>query len=161
MQHHRRFLRGFMLTAFIVCNPIFIAYSDEDMSEQGVGRYTRETNKPFIDVLTDVEFAISQFNYRLTGRNRVGSAIAGMEEGGYKEATVLHFCNTQAAAEILEINTAYLLHMPCRITVRERLDSSAVVVDARLLTEDDPAMLDIAKRVNKMMKEIVNFSIQD
>lgn len=122
-------------------------------------RYTRESNKDFSDVISDLEFAISQFNYRLTGRNQVGAAIGDMQNKAREKATVLHFCNTQAAKEILDINPLYLLHMPCRITVREQGD--VVLVDARLLSEEDLAMKKIALRVNKMMRDIVDFAVTD
>ncbi|MCB1754045.1 MAG: DUF302 domain-containing protein [Gammaproteobacteria bacterium] len=155
-----RLLAGLALLLLLVSGQAVLA--DDGLSEKQVGRYTRETvKKNFTDVVADVEFAISQFNYRLTGRNRVGASIAEMDGEKFKEATVLHFCNTQAAKEILAIDSSYLLHMPCRITVRERLEDNAVVVDARLLTEADPAMLEVARRVNKMMRDIVNYAVQD
>ncbi len=122
-------------------------------------RYTRQSQKSYADVIADLEFAVSQHNYRLTGRNRVGKAIGEMEEKVLPQATVLHFCNTQAAKDILDINPEYLLHMPCRITVREQGD--AIMIDARLLPENDPQMLKIALKVNKMMRSIVDFAAKD
>ncbi len=123
-------------------------------------RFTLESRKPFEDVIMDLEFAISQFNYRLTGRNRVGSAIASMENRPYPKSTVLHFCNIQAAKEIIEINPLFLLHMPCRITVREQ-GTASVIIDARLVPENDPAMHEVALRVNKMMRDIVIFGADE
>ncbi len=119
-------------------------------------RFTLETDKPFDDVIEDIEFAISQHNYRLTGRNNVGSAISSMDNKAYGEATVLHFCNIQAAKEIIEINPLYFLHMPCRITVHEQ-GIGKVIIDARLVPENDPQMHSIAIRVNNMMRDITRF----
>ena len=115
-------------------------------------RYRLSTKKAFQDVVDDIEFAISQNNYRITGRNMIGSAISKRTETPYPNAIIIHFCSLQAAKEIYDINPDFLLHMPCRISVREA--SNEVIIEARLVPENDQKMHETALRVNHMMQNI-------
>ena len=116
-------------------------------------RYTAHTSKPFEEVLADLEFAIGEHNFRLTGRDRIGAAIAERNASAFPPATVLHFCNLEYARQLLEVDPRYLLHMPCRIALYEHADRVTVV--ARLLPDDGPAPL-LSNRVNDILKAIVS-----
>ena len=115
-------------------------------------RYTISTKKSFEDVVDDIEFSISQNNYRITGRNMIGNAISKRTESPYPKSIIIHFCSLQAAKEIYDINPDFLLHMPCRISVRE--DSEKVLIEARLVPENDQKMRGTALRVNRMLRNI-------
>ena len=119
-------------------------------------RYTVISQKPYDDVLEDLEFSISQHNYRITGRNQIGNAIAQSENIDYANSTIVHFCNLQAAREIYDINPEFLLHMPCRITLREA--NGSVIVEARLVPENDPELKEISLRINAMMRSIADYA---
>lgn len=116
-------------------------------------RYTAHTSKPFADVLADLEFAIGEHNFRLTGRDTIGAAIAERNAIAFDAATVLHFCNLEYARQLLEADPHYLLHMPCRIALYER--AGRITVEARLLPEGDPAPL-LNTRINGILKAIVS-----
>lgn len=128
-------------------------------AESGHSRpYSRYTDKAFDDVVFDLEFAITQANYRLTARNRVGEAIAEMRESPYPKGTLLHFCNSQIAASVLDIKPDYLLNMPCKISVREVENGKRVVVETYLLgATDDPELAPILDSINATLREIVAF----
>lgn len=121
-------------------------------------RYTVGTTKSYEDVLDDLEFSISQYNYRVTGRNHIGQAIAQSELVGYPRSAIIHFCNLRAAREILDINPDFLLHMPCRVSLRE--NKGIVLVEARLVPETDPRTKEIALRINAMMRDIADYAAQ-
>lgn len=118
-------------------------------------RYLVTTEKCFDDVIEDIEFAISQHNYRLTGRNDIGKAIAKRTSSAYPDATILHFCSIQIAKNVYEINPDFLLHMPCRIAVRKA--ANKVIIEARLIPENDPDMHALALRINQMMRDIADY----
>src|SRR3972149_11931629 len=62
------------------------------------------TDKSFQDVVDELEFAISERNFRITGANKIGSAL---RERGYKDfpdMQVIHFCSLEYAREALEID---------------------------------------------------------
>ena len=121
-------------------------------------RYRAETNKAFDEVVNDLKFAISEHNYRLTGENRIGEAIAEREKTSFPRASVIHFCNLTQAKEILDIAPDYLLHMPCRISVYE--GSGHVFVEALLLPEDDQRVHAKATKINQMLRLIVDHAVE-
>lgn len=115
----------------------------------GLGeRYALTTSKPYEGVVLDAEYAITEHNFRLTGRNRIGEAIA--ERGGrYPGHTVLEFCNLEYARRLLDVHSRYLLYMPCRLAISQ--DAEGTTVATYLLPEDEPA----AREVNAILKAIV------
>ena len=124
--------------------------------------FSRYTDKDFDDVVFDLEFAITQANYRLTARNRVGEAIAEMRDTPYPKGTLLHFCNSQIAASVLDIKPDYLLNMPCKISVREVEGGKRVIVETYLLGKsDDPKLSPILASINTTLREIVAFGTGD
>jgi uncharacterized protein (DUF302 family) len=116
-------------------------------------RYTAHSSKPFEEVLADLEFAIGEHNFRLTGRDTIGAAIAERNAVAFPSATVLHFCNLEYARQLLEVDPHYLLHMPCRIALYEGADG--VTVEARLLPQGDLAPA-LNTRINSILKAIVS-----
>ena len=121
-------------------------------------RHTAHSSKSFDDVLADLEFAIGEHNFRLTGRDTIGEAIARRDDIDLPPATVLHFCNLEYARQLLEVAPQYLLHMPCRIAVYEQ--AGQVTVEARLLPENDPALRPLSQRINRILEEIVSSALE-
>jgi uncharacterized protein (DUF302 family) len=121
-------------------------------------RYTAHSSKSFDDVLADLEFAIGEHNFRLSGRNTIGEAIARRDDIDLPPGTVLHFCNLEYARQLLEVDPQYLLHMPCRIAVYEQ--AGQVTVEARLLPENDPAVRALSQRINRILEEIVSSAVE-
>lgn len=118
-------------------------------------RYSVSTKKCFDDVIEDIEFAIGQHNYRITGRNNIGKAISKWSDDSYPESIILHFCSIGVAKKVYDINPDFLLHMPCRITVRKA--AGTVIIEARLIPENDPKMHQLALAINRMMRNIADY----
>lgn len=155
----RRFVRLLLAHALLGSQSLPALAAD---SHAGKNRYSRSVKAAFDDVFSDLEFAITEHNYRITGINSIGRAIVDRadQQSDFPLASVVHFCNIEAAREILEISMDYLLLMPCRITVRE-IDEGRVHVEAQLLPEGDPQLAAIAIRVNVMLKAITDFAAGD
>ena len=64
---HRALLGGICLLVAACSQPHSPSYADL------IVRYT--TEKPFSDVVDDLEFAIQERNFRITGHNKIGSVI--------------------------------------------------------------------------------------
>ncbi|NKC11515.1 MAG: DUF302 domain-containing protein [Gammaproteobacteria bacterium] len=116
--------------------------------------YQVQTDKPFADVLIDLEFAITDNNYRITGRNDIGAAIAARQNRPYPNYAVIHFCNLRDAQQILDVAPEFLVHMPCRISVREH--AGDVIIEARLVPEHRMSVRKISRRINAMLREIAD-----
>lgn len=122
-------------------------------------RYT--TDKPFADVVDELEFAISERNLRITGANEVGSALRERGYQDFPDMQVIHFCSLEYAREVLEIDPDYIAMMPCRITVHVR--DGRTVITLILLPEDHPdaRVNAFAARINELLREIAAFALEE
>ncbi|MBI2801980.1 MAG: DUF302 domain-containing protein [Gammaproteobacteria bacterium] len=119
-----------------------------------------ETSKSFADVILELDFAITERNFRITGRNTIGK---GLRERGYKDfpdVEVIHFCNLEYAREVLLLDPGFVAEMPCRITVHEA--HGKTVVSLVLLPEDhaDRRVNAFAARMNGVLREILTFVLE-
>ena len=140
----------FGLLLLTACGPL----PDQDAAT----RFTAHSSKTFDDVLADLEFAIGEENFRITGRNTIGTAIAERHDIDLPAGTVLHLCNLEYARQFLELAPHYLLHMPCRIAVYEQDDQ--VTVEARLLPENDPTVQALSHEINRILETIVASAVE-
>ncbi len=119
------------------------------------------TSKAFQDVSDEVDFAITERNFRITGRNVIGKAIRKRGIEDFPNVDVVHFCNVENAREVLEHDINFVAQMPCRMTLHEEQDK--VVIQLILVPEEhpDPAVREFAKRINKILKEILAFVLEE
>lgn len=117
------------------------------------------THKPFDDVVFELEFAITEHNYRITGRNDIGE---GLRARGHEfpDMQIIHFCSLEQARALLSLDPGLLAEMPCRIAVRAEGDET--VITAILLREDhaDERVVALARATNAMLREIVAFAAE-
>ncbi|MGB0867265.1 MAG: DUF302 domain-containing protein [Granulosicoccaceae bacterium] len=156
--------RFFLLATTVLISPVGAqeesALDSVLLLDKGANRYTVRTElKPVEDVIADVEFAVAQYNYRLTSRNNVGYAIAERQpEAEQRVARIFHFCNIQIAERLLAAGEEYLLHMPCRLVVWQ--DGTSVWVASRLLPTTGAAERDLINQINTMMRAIADFAVE-
>ncbi|MCF6191308.1 MAG: DUF302 domain-containing protein [Cocleimonas sp.] len=118
--------------------------------------YFKETDKTFGDVIEDLLVIIGEHNFRLNQHAHIGRAIAERNKSPYFSADVLHFCNLSYAKELLDIAPDYLLRMPCRISIRQQKNKNTRI-EVWLLPEDDKRTIEFAKKINTILKKIVNY----
>jgi len=123
--------------------------------------YQAETTKPYADVLAELELAITERNFRITGHNKIGSVIRERENIEFPDYDTLQFCNLTHAREMLEISPAAVIYMPCNIAVRS--EDGKVIVSTHLLPTESPntRLNAFAARMNEQLKQIVNFAVED
>lgn len=131
--------------------------ADRDCPAGHVPMLVLETEKSFQDVVDDLEYAITERNLRITGRNTVGEALRERGHEGYPDVEVIHFCNLENAREVLDMDMAFIAQMPCRVTVHEA--DGRVTISMLLLPEDhrDPRVNEFARRMNAQLREIAHF----
>lgn len=117
--------------------------------------------KPYADVLAELELAITERNFRITGHNKIGSVIRERENIPFPDYDTVQFCNLTLAREMLEIAPEAVTYMPCNATVRSQ--GGKVFVTIHLLPTDaaDPRLNEFARRMNGTLKEIVDFAVED
>lgn len=115
-------------------------------------------DKPFDDVLFELNFAITERNFRITGRNSIG---AGLRKRGYEDfpdVEVVHFCSLELAREVLLLDPGYVAQMPCRITVHVDRDATVISVVLLPLDHPDERVNAFARRMNATLREIAAFA---
>jgi uncharacterized protein (DUF302 family) len=124
--------------------------------------YSREThNKSYQDVMAELEIAITERNFRITGHNKIGSVIRERDGGTFPDYDSLQFCNLTEAKVMLEMAPETVAWMPCTISLRQENDK--VVVTTHLLPTHnrDPKLNDFANAINQKLKDIVDFAIEE
>jgi uncharacterized protein (DUF302 family) len=118
------------------------------------------TDKAFDDVVFELDFAITERNFRITGRNTIGKGLRDRGYADFPDVEVIHFCNLEYAREVLEIDPGYVAQMPCRITVHSAPEGT--VISLILLPEDhaDERVNAFARRMNAILREIVEFVLE-
>ncbi|MGX2039320.1 DUF302 domain-containing protein [Methylocaldum sp. MU1018] len=123
--------------------------------------YRAETAKPYQDVLAELELAITERNFRITGHNRIGSVIRERENIRFPDYDTIQFCNLTLAREMLEISPESVIYMPCNVAVRS--ENGKVVVITHLLPtrSANSKMNEFARQMNEKLKQIVDFAVED
>ncbi|MEN9726289.1 MAG: hypothetical protein RL434_655 [Pseudomonadota bacterium] len=118
------------------------------------------TDKSFDSVIQELEFAITEHNYRITGRNTLGKALRERGYEGFPDVEVILFCNVEQAREVLAVDPGFVAMMPCRATVHEQ--NGQRVVSMVLLPESHahPEVVAFAQRVNRVLKDILAFVLE-
>ena len=123
--------------------------------------YQAETTKPYGDVLAELELAITERNFRITGHNRIGSVIRERDNIAFPDYDTLQFCNLTHAREMLELSPAAVIYMPCNVAVRA--ERGKVIVTTHLLPTRtaDPRLNAFAAKMNEQLKQIVDFAVEE
>lgn len=121
--------------------------------------YQASSGRPYEHVLDDVKFAITEHNFRITGGNAIGAAIAKRHGIVFPRSDIVHFCNLEYAHRLLRVDLEFLLQMPCKIALYEREDGHTVV--AVPLVPETPRVAEPAREVNEILRAIVDYATQD
>ena len=130
-----------------------------DIKPEGALLVRYSVDKSFDDVIFELNFAITDHNFRITGRNNIG---AGLRERGYQDfpnVEVINFCSLELAREVLLLDPGFVAHMPCRVTVHEDHGRTVISLVKLPLDSRDPRVNDFARRMNATLTEIVEFAV--
>lgn len=113
-----------------------------------------ESLRPWRDVVEDIEYAITEHNFRITGRNTIGAALRERGYADAPDAEIIHFCNLENAREVLLVDADFLALMPCRVALHQ--DGARVIVQMVLLPEStgDARVDAFSRRLNALLRDI-------
>ncbi len=122
--------------------------------------YSVETTKPYDEVLAELEVAIAEHNFRITGHSRVGKVIRERGAIGFPEYDTIQFCNLTLAKTVLEITPHAIGYMPCNVVTYQF--EGKTIIKIHLLPEDtDNSKLNkFAAEMNLQLRQIVDFAAQ-
>lgn len=122
--------------------------------------YQVKTHKPYDEVLNELQVAIAEHNFRITGHSRVGKVIRERGAKNFPEFDTLQFCNLSHAKTLLEISPHAVSHMPCNVVTYQFEGNT--IIKTHLLPEhsNNPAFNTFAVKMNQMLKQIVDFAAE-
>lgn len=130
--------------------------------EEDASYYSRETaRKTYQDVMAELEVAITERNFRITGHNKIGSVIRERDGDAFPDYDTFQFCNLTEARIMLEMAPETVAWMPCNIALRQ--EGSRVIVTTHLLPthSQDPRLRQFATSMNEKLKDIVDFAVEE
>lgn len=145
---------------FITVLFLFVASCADQEAADSIYYYQAETRKPYDEVLAELEIAITEQNFRITGHSRVGKVIRKRENIDFPEYDTIQFCNLTHAKKMLEISPHSVRHMPCNIVTYTH--GKSIIIKTRLLpTDTDNAQLNqFSAEINAKLKQIVDFAAE-
>nr|WP_228370169.1 DUF302 domain-containing protein [Methylococcus capsulatus] len=123
--------------------------------------YEAETTKPYADVMAELELAITEQNFRITGHNKIGSVIRQRDRIDFPDYDTLQFCNLTLARRMLEIEPAAVAWMPCNVAVRFERGRTRIMVHLLPETTQNPPLDDFARGMNDKLRKIVDFAAEN
>jgi len=150
-----------LINLFCVFISVFLLNACASMeSSEYVPFYQVETVKPYDEVLTELQLAIAENNFRITGHSRVGKVIRERGAKDFPDYDTIQFCNLTYAKTILEINPKAIRFMPCNVVTYKIQGKTSVRINL-LPTKTDNGQFDrFAVDINKILKNIVDFSVE-
>ncbi|WKJ91373.1 DUF302 domain-containing protein [Methylomonas montana] len=132
----------------------------QPLHSEWVTYYQVETAKPYDEVLAELEIAIAEHNFRITGHSRVGKVIRERGAENFPEYDTVQFCNLTLAKTVLDITPHAIGYMPCNVVTYQF--EGKTIVRTHLLPEDtdNPALNKFAKEMNPQLRQIVDFAAE-
>lgn len=150
-----------MVKNIILCIFLLITGCATHRAGETVHYYSAETRKPYDDVIAELIIAITEQNFRITGHSHVGKVIRERENIVFPDYDTIQFCNLSHAKKLLSLSPHSVRHMPC--TVVTYLYDGKVIVKTRLLPidTDNEELNKFSEQMNTILKEIVDFTVEE
>lgn len=151
-----------MLKRFVILVALGVLISCVSTPQGEFVRYYQvETEKPYDDVLSELESAISDNNFRITGHSRVGKVIRERGEKNFPDYDTIQFCNLTYAKTILLLSPEAIRHMPCNV-VMYKSQGKTIVMTHLLPTDTENEELNrFSHKMNELLKRIVDFAVEE
>ena len=148
------------LHLFIITSLLVLSSCAQTPKGEFVPYYQAETDKPYADVLAELEIAISEHNFRITGHSRVGKVIRDRGTKDFPDYDTLQFCNLTHAKTLLLMSPHAVRHMPCNIVTYEYNRKTIVRTHLMPTDTDNPELNAFSEKMNIMLKDIVDFAVE-
>lgn len=148
------------LPLFVIISLLILSGCAHTPKGEFVPFYQAETDKPYADVLAELEIAISEHNFRITGHSRVGKVIRDRGTKDFPDYDTLQFCNLTLAKTLLLMSPHAVRFMPCNIVTYEYKGKTIVRTHLMPTDTNNPELNAFAEKMNVMLKEIVDFAVE-
>ena len=149
-----------LLKAVIFASLLIIASCALPPNSEIIHYYEASTTKPYDEVLSEVQSAIAEHNFRITGHSRVGQVIRERGAKKFPEYDTIQFCNLTHAKTLLEMSPHSVRHMPCNVVIYQYQGKTIVKTHLMPIDTDNEELNQFSDKMNQMLKEIVDFSVE-
>jgi uncharacterized protein (DUF302 family) len=137
------------------------ASQSQQINSKNISYYQAETQKPYDDVLAELEIAIAEHNFRITGHSRVGKVIRDRGTKDFPNYDTLQFCNLTHAKTLLLMSPHAVSYMPCNIVTYD-FEGKTIIKTHLLPTDTDNEFLNkFSEKMNNTLKQIVDFAAEE
>jgi uncharacterized protein (DUF302 family) len=143
---------------FIFASLFLIANCAVQPPGEFVPYYQVETSKPYGDVLAELDVAIAENNFRITGHSRVGKIIRDRGTKNFPEYDTIQFCNLTEAKTILLMSPQAIRHMPCNVVTYQYQGKTIIRTHLLPTDTDNEALNEFSVKMNQILKSIVDFA---
>jgi len=146
--------------AMLLCCLLLIGCVTNSATGEFVHSYQLDTEKPYDDVIAELEIAISENNFRITNHSRVGKVIRDRGTKDFPNYDTLQFCNLSHAKTLLLMSPESVRHMPCNVVVYQFQGKTRIRTHLMPTDSDNPELNLFFENMNTMLKEIVDFAVE-
>jgi len=123
--------------------------------------YERNTTKPYPEVLNELQIAIAEHNFRITGHSRVGKVIRERGAVNFPEYDTVQFCNLTHAKTLLEMSPHAIRYMPCNIVTYVYQGKTIVKTHLLPTNSENTQLNQFLLQMNHELKQIVDFAVEN
>jgi uncharacterized protein (DUF302 family) len=149
-----------ILRGVLVLCCYFIISCTANLTGEFVPFYQVATNKSYDDVLAELEVAIAEKNFRVTGHSRVGKVIRERGTKDFPEYDTIQFCNLTEAKTILLMSPQAIRHMPCNVVTYQNRGQTIIRTHLLPVDTDNKALNEFSGKMNETLKSIVDFAAE-
>ena len=151
-----------LIRTLILLNLLFIVSCvSQPPNSEIVQYYQAETKKPYDDVLAELEIAIAEHNFRITGHSRVGKVIRDRGTKDFPDYDTIQFCNLTHAKTLLLMSPHAVSYMPCNIVTYDFKGKTIVKTHLLPTDTDNNELNQFSEKMNKVLKQIVDFAVEE
>lgn len=145
----------------LICPILFQIFGCASQTGEFVQFYQVETSKPYDDVLSELELAISENNFRITGHSRVGKVIRDRGAKNFPDYDTIQFCNLTYAETILTLSPEAIRHMPCNVVLYQRRGKTIVRTHLLPTDTDNDELNRFSFQMNDHLKKMLDFAVEE
>jgi uncharacterized protein (DUF302 family) len=123
--------------------------------------YQVETLKPYDDVLAELEIAIAEHNFRITGHSRIGKVIRERGTPDFPEYDTVQFCNLTHAKTLLLMAPHAVEYMPCNVVIYQFAGKTIIKTHLLPINTGQEELDRFMQQMNSELKQIVDFAAEE
>lgn len=123
--------------------------------------YEVSTSKPYDEVLAEVQVAIAEHNFRITGHSRIGKVIRERGTANFPDYDTLQFCNLTHAKTLLQMSPHAVKYMPCNMVIYFYQGKTIVKTHLMPTTSENIELNRFLLNMNRELKQIVDFAVEN